>query len=83
MKTLLVLLLVPFYNSYGKKADLSAFNEKMNINIEEVIKDNPQLYEKNNSKRSGRMPASVTPDKFRSIDKLDQIEEQADTHNSW
>lgn len=83
MKTLLSLLFILSFSVEAKDIDLSKFNEKINSEIDEVIKDNPQMYEKNNIQNRGRMPASVNPEGKRAIDQLDQIDEQADTHNAW
>ena len=57
------------------------FQEKLNSNMQEVLEENPQMYEK---KDIHRKPASV--EKFeedKTINKLDGIDEQADTHLSW
>mgnify|MGYP001303290831 CR=1 FL=1 len=66
--------------SYAKNVDFTQFNSRMNENLNEVIEDNPQMYE---TKSLGRTPASVTPVKETSTDKLDNVDEQANTHNDW
>ena len=57
------------------------FQEKLNSNMHEVLEENPQMYEK---KDIHRKPASVERyEEDKTIDKLDGIDEQADTHLSW
>ncbi len=63
-------------------ANFKNFNKKMNQNIDEVLEQNPHLYE--TKPIGGRQPASVHMiDAEDSTDKLDDVVEQADTHTSW
>ncbi len=65
-----------------RDVDLKTFSKKMNHNIDWVLEDNPEVYE---TKPIHRGPASVTPveNEEKNRDKLDEIEEQANTHTKW
>jgi hypothetical protein len=54
--------------------DLSSFNKEMVKNIQEVLDENPQLYE---TKDPIRKPASVEPAHKVTTENLDDFEEQA------
>jgi hypothetical protein len=60
--------------------NFKSFNKTVNHNIDQTIQDNPQMYE---TKPISRRPASVKFIEPESTDKLDAIEEQADSHISW
>ncbi len=80
MKILLVsLLLSPVV--FGKAVDLSEFNEKLHQNMDTVLEQNPQVYEK---KSFGRAPASVPSESPENLtEKLDHFDEQIDGQKSW
>lgn len=69
-----------------KQVDLESFNKAVGQNINEVLEENPQIYE---VKPGGRHPASVNnrkrevPAEIENIEKLDSIDEQVNTHTSW
>jgi hypothetical protein len=60
--------------------DLSSFNKQLIENMNEVIEDNPEIYEAQNP---GRVPASVKPVEIDTTDKLDNFQEQANGQKSW
>lgn len=64
----------------AKEVDLETFNKKVIENIDSVIEDNPELYEK---KSRGRSPASVRPEVDPTSKQLDKFEEQANGQKSW
>lgn len=76
-----LLVMIHFVYAEDKKS-LKDFNKAVNKNISEVIEHNPQMYE---TKSLGRKPASIdTPSKESpAVEKLDEFDEQADTHTSW
>jgi hypothetical protein len=82
MKLLLVFtFLFGSFSLFAKKdIDFKSFNKQVNKNIDEVIQENPQLYE---TKELVRKPASVELVEPESTDKLDEIQEQADSHMGW
>lgn len=81
IKILLVLSTLLSMNLMAKKSvDLGIFNKEINKNMNEVIQDNPQLYE-TKPVRMNRAPASVSP--VETTEKLDKFEEQADGHKDW
>lgn len=49
--------------------DLSTFSQQMNENIDAVVEDNPELYEKANK---GRFPASVNVVEKVPVEKIDE-----------
>lgn len=57
---------------------LSRFNKAMIVNIDLVIKDNPEVYE-----TKGRAPASVRKSPEKTPEKLDEFEEQVHGAQSW
>ena len=69
-----------------KAVDLRSFNEAVGEDISEVISENPQMYE---TKEINRKPASKSKQFNENIndlsgtDKLDAVDEQANTHTSW
>ena len=81
--TILIFSSVSFAKS---KANFKSFNKAVSENISETIDQNPQMYE---TKPLNRGPASASPaiiqndSEMKSTDKLDAVEEQADTHISW
>jgi hypothetical protein len=60
--------------------DFKSFNKSVNENIDQTIQDNPQMYE---TAPIGRKPASVNYIEPESTDKLDAIDEHADSHIKW
>lgn len=59
--------------------DLSSFNKEVSKNMQEVLDENPQIYEK---RAPGRAPASIggvneEPDNKTRTEGLDQFDEQA------
>ena len=75
------LFLCVSYTGLTKEVDLQQFNQQLHKNMQQVIEDNPQMYE---TRKPGRAPASVTPVIPESpTEQLDEVEEQADTHTSW
>ena len=78
MKALLLLLAVLVSLSvFAKKdVDLSKFNKEISKNFQEVLDQNPQIYEK---KSPARGPASVSeePDNKTRTESLDNFDEQA------
>lgn len=90
MKTLPILLLLVFSNVYAQSASsknavkkttkFNQINSQMRQNIEEVISQNPQIYEK---QLPSRMPASVPSSSSDITEKLDHVEEQADGNDNW
>jgi hypothetical protein len=63
-----------------KDVSLKSFNKEMQKNMNEVIQDNPQMYE-TKPIRMNRAPASVSP--VETTQKLDEVEEQADSPKDW
>ena len=84
MKVFLLLFLSALVSvSFAKNdADFKNFNKKMTQKIQQVLDENPHLYE---TKPINRGPASVQPSAQNEepIQKLDDVEEQADTHINW
>lgn len=82
----LVFIVIFFYSIFGyaeDKDNLKSFSKALNKNISEVIKDNPEIYEK--KKPAGRKPASVDAlhDEREDIETLDDIDVQGNTHTNW
>lgn len=76
MKKLLMLILVLVSLSLWARndIDLSSFNKEIMKNMQEVLDENPQIYEKNNV---GRSPASINETNVERTEQLDNFEEQA------
>ncbi|MBT4791707.1 MAG: hypothetical protein HON90_09065 [Halobacteriovoraceae bacterium] len=81
MKLLFITTILILTTLVMAKDSLKEFSQSMDKNIQSVVKDNPQMYETKSF--SGRKPASVESTEESSTDKLDAVEEQADTHQSW
>lgn len=85
MKFLIFTILVIFsLSAFAKKdVDFQRFSDEMTENIEIVIKNNPQMYEKN--KALTRRPASITPEKEKIKAKkkkeLEDTEERFETYD--
>lgn len=76
MKALIILCLILLSVSIWARndIDLSSFNKEFTKNMQEVLDENPQLYEKN----SGRSPASIEEvDNKTRTEQLDNFDEQA------
>ena len=82
MKKLLLLVCLVFSTVLIARTDidLSSFNKHMLQNIDEVIEDNPEIYE---TKNPGRVPASTKPVEIDTTDKLDKFLEQANGQKAW
>ena len=81
MKYFIILSLIISSIAFAKRdVDLGAFSMEFNKNIDEVLEDNPEVYE-TKPVQIKRGPASVTP--IETIEKLDQVEEQADGFKDW
>ena len=82
MKKLLLLICLVFSTVLIARTDidLSSFNKHMLQNIDEVIEDNPEIYE---TKNPGRVPASTKAVEIDTADKLDEFQEQASGQKSW
>ncbi len=84
MKVLLIAFILAFSTVLLAKRDVDfdSFNKEMMENIQEVIDENPQMYE---TRPVGRKPASVEPvDEEENItEKLDEVNEQADGVGTW
>lgn len=66
--------------SFAKKApDFKEVHSKVNAEFYDKLQENPQMYE---TKPIVRKPASVQPVR-KNIEKIDEIEMQADTHTNW
>lgn len=79
----LALSILITYSAFAKEAgSLKDFNKAVGENISDVLSENPQMYE---TKPVGRKPASVNRpiQDAKSVEKLDEVIEQADTHTSW
>lgn len=78
---LFISLLVCSSSGFSKsEANFKSFNKEMNKHLDEVIEENPQMYE---TKSMERKPASVKKVEPESTEKLDAIDEHADTHMGW
>ena len=77
--TILILMIISTV-ALSKSVNLEQFNKRVIADIDAVIEDNPELYEKKNS---GRSPASVQNEVDGTTKKLDEIEEQASGQKSW
>ena len=84
MKKLIVLLCLIFSTVLIARndVDFSSFNKEMIHNMDEVIEDNPEIYE---TKNPGRVPASVKPNEvdIDTTEKLDKFQEQVSGPKSW
>ena len=82
MKKLLLLICLVFSTVLIARTDidLSSFNKHMIQNMNEVIEDNPEIYE---TKNPGRVPASTKAVEIDTTDKLDEFQEQANGQKSW
>jgi len=82
MKKFIVLLCLIFSSVLIARndVDLSSFNKEMQQNMDEVIQDNPQIYETRNP---GRTPASVEATEIDTTEQLDEFQEQASGQKSW
>ncbi len=76
---LLSLLFLPV--AFGKAVDLSEFNEKLHQNMDTVLEQNPQVYEKKSFSRAPASISSETPENL--TEKLDSFDEQIDGQKSW
>jgi hypothetical protein len=74
MKTILVFFVFMLSVSLWARndIDLSSFNKEFSRNMQEVLDDNPQIYEK-----KGRAPASIESDTKKVSEQLDDFDEQA------
>lgn len=61
---------------------LKQFNKKLLGEMEQVLNDNPETYEKD-VKIDRRSPASVVGKAQENIEILDEVEEQANTSKEW
>lgn len=83
MKILSILTCIFTLTSLYARPDskLKTFNKEFSQQMNKVIEENPQMYE---TKPIGRAPASVVniiePE---ATEKLDAIEEHADSHMGW
>ena len=78
MKILILLsaILVSLSVSARNDVDLSKFNKEISKNFQEVLDQNPQIYEKKSPRRG---PASVTEEPYNKTrtESLDNFDEQA------
>ncbi|MAZ48478.1 MAG: hypothetical protein CME65_07940 [Halobacteriovoraceae bacterium] len=78
MKLLILILTIVVSLSIWARndIDLSSFNKEVSKNMQEVLDENPQIYEKGSP---GRSPASITeePDNKIRTEGLDNFDEQA------
>lgn len=83
MKLFFVLILSFLtFTAFAKRdVDFQSFSQKMNQNIDKTVQDNPQMYETKPIKN--RKPASVKQIDDESTEKLDAIDDHADSHMSW
>ena len=65
---------------FAMNTSLEQFNKKVIEDIDVVLEDNPEVYERPNR---GRFPASVGEEPASTTNKLDKFEEQADGQKSW
>ncbi len=75
------LILIMFFStiSFAKHDQgFSQFNQEITDSIDLIIKDNPEVYEK-----EGRTPASLRTSPEKTSDKLDNFEEQVHGAQSW
>jgi hypothetical protein len=82
MKTIIILSLLSFSLTVLAKdsVNFKKFNKSFTENMDEVLADNPEVYE---VKKLHRGPASVTKVKAEGLDKFDNFEEQAFGKKSW
>ncbi len=78
---LLFICLLSATSLWGKPGvDFKSFSKSVNQNIDQTIQNNPQLYE---TRPVNREPASLKKIDDESTEKLDAIDEHADSHMAW
>ena len=84
MKTVIILSILSFSFSVLAAKDsvnFKKFNQSFSENMDEVLSDNPEVYEVKDFK--GRTPASVMDVFSEEREKMDHFEEQAFGKKSW